>query len=369
VWGAVCGPGQVARQGANERQSTATGDDRLYVAVPIQRDGAPIGVVRIGVALRTITEAQTRLAVTVLVTGLITTAITVVLAVLIARRTTQPLLDLRVMAGKLAAGDLLVQVPVPQDEEIAALAQDFNQMAGRLRHVEQSRRTLLSDIAHDLRTPLTSLQAMVETLQDGALEERAVALDFLRRMQDEVQGMTRLVNEVLELAGIESGDIALDLMPADIGMLLRSAAKRMQAQAQKSQLSINLDVPASLPAIMLDTVRIEQAILNVVQNAIGFTPPEGTITLGAQSDEQAITLWIRDTGIGIAPDELPHIFERAYKVDRSRTRRGIGLGLAIVKHVIERHGGTVRAESLVDHGTTIFITLPLQQTFAAREGN
>lgn len=345
-------------QGSDERQSSATGDDRLYVAVPVLGPPGAIGVVRIGVALSTIVEAQTQLGIVVLVTALGAGMVTVALAIVIARRMTQPVRDLRVMVGHVAAGDLQVQVPIPSDTELAALAQDFNQMAQRLRHVEQSRRTLLSNITHDLRTPLTSLQAIIETLQGGALEERDTALDFLRRMADEVDGMTRLVNEVLELARIESGELTLYQSPTDLCVVLRGAAARMQAQSIKAGVHIMLDLPAELPQTFLDAIRIEQAILNVLQNAVTFTPPDGTITLGARQTDPGIELWVQDTGIGIAPEHLPYIFERIYKADRSRTSPGTGLGLAIVKHLIERHGGSVRAESQPHRGTTIRMLLP-----------
>jgi two-component system phosphate regulon sensor histidine kinase PhoR len=467
-------------QGASERASTATGEDSFYVAVPFGPPTTPSGVARIGVPLTSITQAQARLATVVGTAALLATAMALALAITIARRMTQPLLDLRVMAARLAGGELTVQVPIPPDEEVAALAQDFNLMASRLRQLlasveterqrlatvlatmadgilmvnrddqvtlanpaarqlvlmpetalpvpldtlttgaallptvravrrddtdappavieevvtpdaqralhalitrlptpqddqilvvlqdltevrraEQARRSLMANLSHDLRTPLASLQAMIETLQDGALDDRAAALDFLRRMDEEVQSLNRLVNEVLELSRIETGQLELYRAETELGELLERAAARMEAQAQQSDISIELDVATDLPLPHMNASRIEQVLLNLLQNALNFTPSGGAVTLIAAPEDDQIVVRVQDTGIGIAADDLPHIFERFYKADRARSSGGTGLGLAIAKHLIERHGGRIWAESQVGQGTTVSFTLPL----------
>jgi len=474
-------------RGANERISVATGDEMFYVAVPIGSPGAPSGVARVGVPLTTIAEAQRRLAATVFVAALLAALIALGLAVLIAQRTTRPLLELRSMAAHLASGDLNVQVPIPSDEEVAALAQDFNLMASRLRQLlaaveterqrlntvlatmadgilllarddtvtlmnhaaaqlvalpsdglpialatlsigpallpavrtidsrptedrslvvdevvvpttqrslravvtrvptsakdqtlvvlqdftdlrraEQSRRAFLANISHDLRTPLASLQAMIETLQDGALDDRPAAEDFLRRMDAEVQGLNRLVGEFLELTRIESGQLELYPSPTDLRPFLARVAARMTAQAQQHGSAIDLVLPVSLPILNIDAPQIEQVLLNLLQNALTFTPPGGTITLGADVQAEQVAIWVRDTGTGIPPEDVPHIFERFYKADRARSGSGTGLGLSIAKHLVERHGGQIRAESQLDHGTTVTFSLPLSD---ARDTN
>jgi two-component system phosphate regulon sensor histidine kinase PhoR len=468
-------------QGASERASAATGEDSFYVAVPFGPPTAPSGVARIGVPLTSIAQAQARLATVVGAAALLAAAMALALAITIARRMTRPLLDLRTMAARLAGGELTVQVPIPPDEEVAALAQDFNLMASRLRQllasveterqrlatvlstmadgilmvsrddqvtlanqaahklvllpetalpvpldtlmtgasllptvravrredadaqptvideivtpdtqralralitrlptpqddqmlvvlqdltevrrVEQARRSLMVNLSHDLRTPLASLQAMIETLQDGALDERAAALDFLRRMDEEVQSLNRLVNEVLELSRIETGQLELYRAETELGELLERAAARLEAQAQQSDIGIELDVAADLPLPNVDASRIEQVLLNLLQNALNFTPSGGSVTLAAALDDDHIVVRVQDTGIGIAPDDLPHIFERFYKADRARSSGGTGLGLAIAKHLVERHGGQIWAESQLGQGTTVSFTLPLR---------
>jgi two-component system phosphate regulon sensor histidine kinase PhoR len=467
-------------QGASERASIATGEDSFYVAVPFGPPMTPSGVARIGVPLTAIAQAQARLTTVVGATALLAAAVALALAITIARRMTQPLLELRTMAARLAAGELTVQVPIPPDEEVAALAQDFNLMASRLRQLlasveterqrlatvlatmadgilmvshddqvtlanqaarqlvllpetalpapldalttgvsllptvravrreaadappavieeivtpntqralramitrlptpqddqmlivlqdltevrraEQARRTLMANLSHDLRTPLASLQAMIETLQDGALDDRAAALDFLRRMDAEVQSLSRLVNEVLELSRIESGQLELHRAPTDLRDLLTALTARMEVQAEQHGISIMPDVASDLPPLHVDASRIEQVLLNLLQNALNFTPSGGSVTLTAALDDDHIVVRVQDTGIGITPEDLPHIFERFYKADRARSSGGTGLGLAIAKHLIERHGGRIWAASQLGRGTTVSFTLPL----------
>ncbi|MBK9714787.1 MAG: hypothetical protein IPO81_26320 [Kouleothrix sp.] len=227
-----------------------------------------------------------------------------------------------------------------------------------LRRAEQSRRMFLANISHDLRTPLASLQAMIETLQDGALDDRVAAEDFLRRMDAEVQGLNRLVGEFLELTRIESGQLELALAPADLRALLRGVAARMAAQAEQRGIALALALPDRLMPVNVDTARIEQVLLNLLQNALAFTPRGGRVTLGAEAQADGVRVWVHDTGAGIAPEDLPHIFERFYKADRARSGGGTGLGLAIAKHLVEHHGGRIEAESQVGMGTTVSFILP-----------
>jgi two-component system phosphate regulon sensor histidine kinase PhoR len=474
--------------GASERNSVATGDEMFYVAVPFGSMNAPTGIARVGVPLTTIAEAQARLTLTVLVAAALAAVVGFGLAIWIAGRTTRPLLELRAMAARLAGGDLAVQVPIPPDEEVAALAQDFNVMASRLRQllatieterqrlatvlatmadgilmvgphemvtfanraaqgmvavaadqlpraltalpvgpmilpvlrdiragraydtpivveeamapatgrslravvtplptaeddqalivlqdltelrrVEHARRTFLANISHDLRTPLASLQAMIETLQDGALDDREAAQDFLARMDDEVQSLNRLVSDFLELSRIESGQLELHLMPTDLRALLTGVIARMTVQAEQRGAALELALPQALPPLTIDGARIEQVLLNLIQNALAFTPRGGAVTLSASVHADHVALQMQDTGVGIAPEDLPHIFERFYKADRARSSGGTGLGLAIAKHLVERHGGHIWAESVPQHGTTITFTLPLGVASTATE--
>lgn len=466
-------------RGETERYSATTGDDRFYVAVPFQRDGALAGVVRVGVPLTTITTAQAQIAASVLVTSVLAAAISFALAVLVAGRTTRPLLELREMAERLAAGDLDVRVPLPRGEEVGALAQSFNQMASRLhglmdaqarererlatilatmhdgilildgdgavslanraatgmlglgqqlpfpladlavgpailraadtarrspvgerellvdelapqpagrslraiitplggqsdpqslvliqdltelRRAERSRRLQLTNITHDLRTPLASLQALLDTLVDGAIDDPETARDFLGRMDVEVRGLSHLVNEFLELSRIELGQLSTRREPTDLSALLREGAERMAAQARQQGVAIALSSLPQLTPVMINRGQIQQVLLNLLQNAITHTPADGSITLGAEQRGAEVVVTVCDTGSGIAQADLPHIFDRFYKADPSRGDRGFGLGLAIAQHLVEHHGGRIWAESTPGAGAAVSFALPI----------
>jgi two-component system, OmpR family, phosphate regulon sensor histidine kinase PhoR len=254
--------------------------------------------------------------------------------------------SLRAVVTPLAAGD---------DGQALIVLQDLTE----LRRAERARRTYLANISHDLRTPLASLQAMIETLQGGALDDREAARDFLARMDAEVQSLNRLVTDFLELSRIESGQLDLHPAPTNLRALLAGVAARMAAQADQRGVALELELPSNLPTLIVDGTRIEQVLLNLLQNALAFTPHDGVVTLGAAMRADRVTISVRDTGSGIDPEDLPHIFERFYKADRARSGGGTGLGLPIAKHLVERHGGEIAAESQLGRGTTITFTLPL----------
>ncbi len=235
------------------------------------------------------------------------------------------------------------------------LFQDLTQ----LRRLETVRRDFISNVSHELRTPLASLKALAETLQEGALDDPPAARRFLIRMETEIDNLTQLVNELLELSRIESGKVPLSfqrVFPCD---LLKPAYDRMTLQAERAGLELILDCPSDLPIVFADPDRISQVLINLVHNAIKFTPPEGKITLSAYRDEEYIVFYVRDTGVGIPKKDLTRIFERFYKADQARAGGGTGLGLSIARHMIESHGGYIWAESEEDIGSTFYFTLPI----------
>jgi len=235
------------------------------------------------------------------------------------------------------------------------LFQDLTQ----LRHLETVRRDFISNVSHELRTPLASLKALAETLQEGALDDPPAARRFILRMETEIDNMTQLVNELLELSRIESGKVPLSFHRIHPYDLLQPAYERMVLQAERAGLELVMDCPPDLPPIFADPDRITQVMINLVHNAIKFTPPGGKITTSAYQDGEKIVFFVRDTGVGIPEGDLVRVFERFYKADRARTGGGTGLGLSIARHMIESHGGDIWAESEVDIGTTIYFTLPI----------
>jgi two-component system, OmpR family, phosphate regulon sensor histidine kinase PhoR len=232
----------------------------------------------------------------------------------------------------------------------------------RLRRLETVRRDFIANISHELRTPLASIQALAETLHDGALEDRGAANRFLDLMQTEIDTMNQTLRELLELAQIESGEAPFTLHPADPAVLCADALRRIQMLAQRNGLTLENRCPADLPQVAADSARIEQAMMNLLHNAVKFTPAGGSITVSAQAMQTEVQFSIRDTGVGISKEDLPRIFERFYKADRSRSGGGTGLGLSISRHIIEGHGGRIWAESTEGKGSTFFFTLPMAES-------
>ena len=226
------------------------------------------------------------------------------------------------------------------------------------RRVENLRRDFVANVSHELRTPIASLKALVETLEEGALEDPPAARDFLRRIHVEVDGLAQLVAELLELSRVESGRAQLKLEAVEPDDLVRSAAERLQPQAERSALTLTWDADPDLPPVLADQTRVEHVLLALVHNAIKFTPPGGQVRVAVQPDGAFAHFTVADTGTGIPPEDLSRIFERFYKVDRARAAVGTGLGLAIAKHVVQALGGQIWADSEVDRGTTVHFTLP-----------
>ena len=229
----------------------------------------------------------------------------------------------------------------------------------RLRRLETVRRDFVSNLSHELRTPLASLKALAETLQDGALDDPPAARRFLDQMMTEVDALTQMVAELLELSRIESGQVTLDLKPISAFDLLSSTSERMSLQTERAGLSLRVDCAPDLPKVRADAARLEQVLVNLIHNAVKFTRPGGEVALLAEAVEGAVCFAVRDTGVGISADDLSRIFERFYKSDRSRSGGGTGLGLSIARHIVESHGGKIWAESREGEGSCFFFTIPL----------
>ena len=248
----------------------------------------------------------------------------------------------------------LVVIPDQHTSGSLLLAQDLT----RLRRLETVRRDFVSNLSHELRTPLASLKALAETLQEGALEDPPAAQRFVDQIQIEVDALTQMVNELLELSKIESGRFSLERSSVAAADLLRSAAQRMQVQAERANITVRVECEENLPRVQVDSQRLEQVLINLIHNAIKFTRPGGEVLLGAESGPGEVRFSVRDTGVGIPADEVSRIFERFYRVDKSRTGRGTGLGLSIAKHIVEAHKGRIWAESTEGQGSLFYFTIP-----------
>ena len=249
----------------------------------------------------------------------------------------------------------LVVIPDQHSSGSLLLVQDLT----RTRRLETVRRDFISNLSHELRTPLASLKALTETLQDGALDDPPAARRFIDQIQVETDALTQMVTELLELSRIESGRFTLDLKPVAPFELLDSACGRMQLQAERAGLSLRVECTDDLPKVKIDSQRLEQVLVNLIHNAVKFTRSGGEIVLLAETEPGVVMFAVQDTGIGIPAEDVSRIFERFYRVDKSRAGSGTGLGLSIAKHIVEAHGGKIWAESVEGRGSTFYFTIPV----------
>ncbi|MDE2313081.1 MAG: HAMP domain-containing protein [Elusimicrobia bacterium] len=290
-----------------------------------------------------------------------------VLAVLLARNDLSPLAVLGRMADDLAQGRNKSRIFETLPGEYGRLAQSLNRLAeriendfSRLRRLDEMRRDFVANVSHELRTPLAAIKAFSETLSSGALAERETAEEFIREIEKSADRMSRLVDDLLELSALESGQ-----RPGarENVSLMRAAAEVVAALmplAQKKQIVLRLDPFPDMPDVQADKGQMKQVFTNLIDNAIKFTGGKGLVQVRAELRNGRETVFIQDSGCGIPAEDLPRIFERFYRVDKARSREmgGTGLGLAIVKHIVEGHGGSVSVESRFGEGTTFRVEFP-----------
>lgn len=238
---------------------------------------------------------------------------------------------------------------------VLMLFQDMTQQ----RNLERMRQEFVSNVSHELRTPLASMRALNETIERSFESDPSSSKYFLSKMGVEIEKLDQMVMELLDLARIESGRVQLKKTIGNIPQILEQSVNRMKMQAERAGIEIGSQCSETLPGVMMDVERIEQVLVNLIHNAIKFTPPDGKIILSAEVEKDSIIIHVNDTGMGISEEDLPRIFERFFKTDPARSTGGTGLGLSIAKHVIEAHGGKIWVESVVGVGSTFSFTLPI----------
>ncbi len=268
--------------------------------------------------------------------------------------------EAQIIAFEIPRKRLFIQcfaLPMKQDDTNLYIL--FIQDLTALKRLETIRRDFISNISHELRTPLASLKALTETLLTGALEELQTSQHFIQRIDAEVDSLSMLVQELLELSRIESGKVPLRLEAFSPNLLISNVVTRMKLQVERAGLILNVEYPDDLPPVLVDPSRIEQVFTNLLHNAIKFTPSGGNITISANLQGDMILFSVKDTGIGISSDDIPRIFERFYKSDKARSSSGVGLGLAIARHIVEAHHGEIHVESKEGHGSTFSFSIPI----------
>ena len=292
--------------------------------------------------------------------GSLAIGIALLLTFALSRRMTSPIGVLAKAARRLGHGDLSQRVRLQGEGEVTALAQAFNSMAADLEYAEQLRRNMVADVAHELRTPLSNIQGYLEAIRDGIIEPNPAAIGSLN---EEASLLSRLVNELQELSLAEAGELKLVYQAEDITNLVKQAVTPWQPQVTARELSLSVELPDDLPLVNIDWQRVNQVLHNILENAVAHTPKGGAINVTAGAKGKWVEVSVSDTGEGIPAEDLPHIFERFYRVDKSRARAtgGSGLGLTIARRLIEAHGGTIAVQSKLGEGSRFSFTLPVAE--------
>jgi signal transduction histidine kinase len=292
--------------------------------------------------------------------GLIAVAVALIMTFFLSRRILAPVKALTSAARRLGRGDFSQRVQVRDRSELGELADTFNSMAGDLERAEQLRQNMVADVAHELRTPLSNIKGYLEALRDGVMEPDT---DTVLSLDEEATLLSRLVDDLQELSLAEAGELKLVCQTEDIGELIKQTMAGMRAQATAKGLSVSIDVTDNLPQVNIDSQRISQVLRNLMENAVAHTASGDAITVTAKQKDNYLEVAVTDTGEGIPAEDLPNIFERFYRVDKSRARAtgGTGLGLTIAKRLIEAHGGKIEVKSEPGKGSRFSFTIPVAE--------
>jgi len=376
-------PGVLPRQPIPERSklplrgamTTLKGEHLLWVAAPLfppdeEAETAPARHLWVVLAApsRQARALTDRLTFRLALAGGAALVLSLVLALVMARSIARPLQQISQATEAIARGDYNQRLDITSPEELRRLAESFNTMAQAVQASQQAQRDFVANVSHDLKTPLTAIRGFAQAILDGTAaspeeQQRAASIIY-----DEAERMSRLVGQLLDLAKLDAGQMTLAREPVDLSALLHDCAQALALQAQEKGVDLQVDAPP-LPPLLGDADRLAQVFSNLLDNAIRHTPSGGRVTLHAEVQQAdagpkasgVAVVTVTDTGSGIPPEDLPRIFERFYQVDKSRARRGkgTGLGLAIAKELVQAHGGTIKAESVVGLGTRFTVTLPI----------
>jgi len=328
----------------------------ISVRSPIGSVNDPIGYVQLDSTLTTGSQVLTAMRRVLLLAGLGAALVAVIAGLLVSRSLTAPLHALARSATQMSGGDLSARAPEVGSGEIGQLARQFNHMAERLQASfaalsaeRDALKRFIADASHELRTPVTALGNFIELLQGPAAEDASVREEFLQESQSQVNRMAWITSNLLNLSRLDAGLVDLDRQPVDLGDLLRSAAAPFMLRAQEKGIRLEIEAPQPPLEVNWDRARMEMALGNLLDNALKFTASGGTVLLRGAAEGETVQVEVIDSGSGIDPGDLPHIFERFYRGQNSQA--GSGLGLAIVQGIVQAHGGEVRAESQRGQGS------------------
>jgi signal transduction histidine kinase len=353
--------GKVIRAGSNYKLGTSLPSDELERGAPIQVDGETVGYLIFSPPPFDENSPErnflTRTTQLLFYGALAATAIALLLGIALSRSLTSPIRELTQATHAIYEGDLSQQVPIRSDDELGELAKAFNKMSNELSRSVNARKQMTADIAHELRTPLSLILGHAEAVHDGVLQPTRENFEIIR---EEATRLEHLVNDLRILSLADAGELAITPQVIEAGRLLHEVNSLYQFQAQRKNISLELDIPSPLSTIEVDPGRMTQVLTNILDNALRHTPAGGKIILSAKEVNDQVELAVQDSGPGLEPEDLDRIFNRFYRTDASRQREdgGSGLGLAIAKSIVQAHGGQVSAESEVGKGLKVIIALP-----------
>lgn len=340
------------------------GQTYMYITVLVQREIEVTAILRVGVPMET-TLAGARRTLWILIGAAAGIASVVgLVGWVLARNLARPIRVLTQASAQMEKGDLSVRVKPSGPEEMQRLTEAFNSMASRQQSNVNELRAFVANASHELRTPLTVVKLRTEALQQGALEEPEVANRFIAEIETEIDRLVRMVNDLLDLSRLEAGLDSNQRTDLKLSTIAHEVYEAYNIRAVRAGIKLSLDIEPGLPEVHVNEDQIRRVFFNLVENAIKFTPQDGQVEMLLRPGpaENSVRFLVRDTGPGIAPEHLPHVFERFYRVDTNQPRqgslRGSGLGLAIAKSIVESHSGEIGFSSQVGGGTTFWVDLP-----------
>jgi len=289
--------------------------------------------------------------------GLIAVAVAFVISIVISRKITRPIHDMALVTERIADGDYGQKVDFESNDEIGSLAHSLNEMTERLAEAQKLKRELMANIAHELRTPLTSISGYMEGLEDGVVPANSETYQLVHR---EAARLSRLVADLQRLSRAESGQEELDVVELPSELFIERVAKKLRPMFIEKDISLLLEIAPDMPPMLVDEDKTDQVLVNLLDNALNYTSPGGKVTLSARASGRMVQIEIADTGIGISAEDLPYIFERFYRAEksRSRDRGGSGIGLTIAKKYVDSLGGDISVKSAPGQGTIFTLKLP-----------
>ena len=355
--------GTVVADSEGAATGSVLGEEAARFSLPIVVDGRHVGTVALVTPLQrglVTLEAEflRRVTVSTLLGAVLAALLGAALASTFSRQISAPLGELARAAGRVARRDFSVPIQAEPEGEIGDVARAFNLMQDSLRASEDARHKLMADVAHELRTPLAVLRGNLESLQEGVAEATP---EMIVSLHDEVMRLSRIVQDLLNLGQMESGGFPLHLEPTQVGEVITRVASVFGPEAESRGIRLKAEVEPGLPVVQADPDRMAQVLVNLLGNAMRHTPDGGVVAVSARRHDGGVAVSVRDTGPGIAEEDLPHVFDRFYRTDEARDRAagGAGLGLAIAKGIVEAHGGRIWAESAPGQGATFTFTLPV----------